>query len=248
MPGEPHAFLINPYGMMYEEITASSLIKIDHEGNILDKPSYGDFDYGINRAGFVLHSAIHMARPDLNAIIHTHTWAGMAVSSLACGLLPLTQTAMRFAKVAYHDYGGVVLDLAMRELVRDLGDANCMGCGNHGLLTAGATIAEAFNWMHRMELSCKAQLAAMACVSTRSTPYRPRSWRPLGCNTSRRLAGPTGFWNGRRCCGCSIASIPPIVSEPVAYSAATSCSAAPAPRRRRDWRSSSRRSPLLLLR
>jgi ribulose-5-phosphate 4-epimerase/fuculose-1-phosphate aldolase len=192
VPGEPHAFLINPYGMMYEEITASSLIKIDHEGNILDKPSYGDFDYGINRAGFVLHSAIHMARPDLNAIIHTHTWAGMAVSSLACGLLPLTQTAMRFAKVAYHDYGGVVLDLAMREkLVQDLGDANCMVLRNHGLLTAGATIAEAFNWMHRMELSCKAQLAAMACntplnpvppeiVEATWLQYQPQTRRPYG--------------------------------------------------------------------
>jgi ribulose-5-phosphate 4-epimerase/fuculose-1-phosphate aldolase len=192
VPGEENAFLINPYGMMYEEITASSLIKIDHDGNILAKPSYGDFDYGINRAGFVLHSAIHMARKDLHAIIHTHTWAGMAVSSLACGLLPLTQTAMRFAKVAYHDYGGVVLDLAMREkLVADLGDANCMVLRNHGLLTAGATVAEAFNWMHRMELSCKAQLAAMACntplnpvpqeiIEATWLNYQPQTRRPYG--------------------------------------------------------------------
>ena len=192
VPGEENAFLINPYGMMYEEITASSLIKIDCDGNILAKTSYGDFDYGINRAGFVLHSAIHLARHDLDAIIHTHTWAGMAVSSLACGLLPLNQTSMRFAKVAYHDYGGVVLDLEMREkLVADLGDANCMVLRNHGLLSAGRTLAEAFNGMHRMELSAKAQLAAMACntplnpvpddvVEATWLNYQPQTRRPYG--------------------------------------------------------------------
>jgi ribulose-5-phosphate 4-epimerase/fuculose-1-phosphate aldolase len=192
VPGEADAFLINPYGLMYEEITASSLIKIDHDGNILAKTTYGDFDFGINRAGYVLHSAIHMARPDLDAIIHTHSWAGMAVSSLACGLLPLTQTAMRFAKVAYHDYGGVVLDLAMRDrLVADLGEATCMVLRNHGLLTAGRSLPEAFNWMHRMELSCKAQLAAMACntplnpvpadvVEATWRNYQPETRRPYG--------------------------------------------------------------------
>ncbi|WP_426955136.1 class II aldolase/adducin family protein [Muricoccus radiodurans] len=166
VPGEEGAFLINPYGMMYEEITASSLIKIDVKGEILDKPSYGDFDYGINRAGYVIHSAIHEAKHDVDCVIHTHTWPGMAVSSLECGLLPLNQTSMRFVRIAYHEYEGVALSEEEKaRLVADLGDNNAMILRNHGLLTIGRTIGEAFNAMHRLELSCKAQLAAMACNS-----------------------------------------------------------------------------------
>src|SRR5438309_5131058 len=115
VPGEDNAFLINAYGMLYEEITASSLIKIDHDGNILAKPDFGPgLDYGINRAGFVIHSAIHMARPEVACVIHTHTPAGMAVSTMACGLLPNTQTAMRFAHIGYHDHEGVVSDTEPR--------------------------------------------------------------------------------------------------------------------------------------
>ena len=165
VPGEPDAFLINAYGLLYEEITASSLLKIDHEGNILAKPEFvGGLDYGVNRAGFVIHSAIHMAKPDVACVIHTHTWAGMAVSTMECGLLPNTQTSMRFAKISYHDYDGVVIDTDAREaLVKDLGDNNAMILRNHGLLTTGATIPEAFNAMHRLELSCKTQIAAMSC-------------------------------------------------------------------------------------
>ena len=122
VPGEEGTFLINAYGMMYEEITASSLLKVDHHGNILTKPDFGDLGYGLNRAGSVIHSAVHAARPDVACVIHTHSWASMAVSSLACGLLPLTQTAMRFLKVTYHDYQGVVLNESEQEsLVRDLG-------------------------------------------------------------------------------------------------------------------------------
>src|SRR6266446_1707034 len=121
VPGEHDAFLINAYGLLYEEITASSLLKIDHEGKILAKPDFGDLDYGVNRAGFVIHSAIHMGKPDVACVIHTHTWAGMAVSTMACGLLPHTQTSMRFAKIGYHDYDGVVIDTAAREaLVKSL--------------------------------------------------------------------------------------------------------------------------------
>ena len=165
VPGEENAFLINAYGMLYEEITASSLIKIDHEGNILAKPDFGPgLDYGVNRAGFVIHSAIHMAKPDVNCVIHTHTWAGMAVSTMECGLLPNTQTSMRFARISHHDYEGVVIDTALRErLVNDLGDNNAMILRNHGLLTAAKTIPEAFNAMHRLELSCKTQIGAMSC-------------------------------------------------------------------------------------
>ena len=192
VPGEGHNFLINPYGMQYEEITASSLIKIDEDGNVLAKPDYGDFDFGINRAGFVIHSAIHKARPDANCVIHTHTWPGMAISSLECGLLPLTQTAMRFLKISYHDYNGVVLNLSEQErLVRDLGDTNCMILKNHGLLVCGNTVGEAFNWLHRLEKSCFAQLAAMACnTPLNKVPqnvldetwnnYQPGTRRPYG--------------------------------------------------------------------
>jgi len=192
VPGEGHNFLINPYGMMYDEITASSLIKIDEHGNILGKPDYGDFDFGINRAGFVIHSAIHLAREDAGCVIHTHTWPGMAVSSLECGLLPLNQTSMRFAKVRYHDFNSVVLDISEQDrLVRDLGDANCMVLRNHGLLVTGNTVGEAFNWLHRMEKSCMAQLAAMACnsplqkvapevVEKTWLAYQPGTRRPFG--------------------------------------------------------------------
>jgi ribulose-5-phosphate 4-epimerase/fuculose-1-phosphate aldolase len=172
VPGEPHAFLTNPYGMMYEEMSASCLVKIDHEGTLLYKPDFGDLNYNINKPGFILHSAVHVARPEVNCVIHTHTAAGLAVSSLACGLLPLNQTAMRFLKIAYHDYMGVVLDLSEQEiLVKDLGNSEAMILRNHGLLTCGRSIGEAFNWMHRLELACRAQLAAMAC----NTPLQPVS-------------------------------------------------------------------------
>ena len=192
VPGEPDAFLINAYGMLYEEITASSLLKIDHEGNILAKPDFGGLDYGVNRAGFVIHSAIHMARPEVACVMHTHTWAGMAVSTMECGLLPNTQTAMRFARIGYHDYDGVVIDTASREaLVGDLGDNNAMILRNHGLLTTGATIPEAFNAMHRLELACKTQIAAMSCstklievpadvVDATYMNYQPHVRRPFG--------------------------------------------------------------------
>ncbi|KAF0100880.1 MAG: class II aldolase/adducin family protein [Rhodospirillaceae bacterium] len=193
VPGEHNAFLINAYGLLYEEITASSLLKIDHEGNILAKPEFnGGLEYGVNRAGFVIHSAIHMAKPEVACVIHTHTWPGMAVSTMECGLLPNTQTSMRFARISYHDFDGVVLDLAAREaLVKSLGDNNAMILRNHGLLTTGATIPEAFNAMHRLELSCKTQIAAMSCntklidvpadvVEATYMNYQPKTRRPFG--------------------------------------------------------------------
>ena len=165
VPGEPGAFLINAYGLMYEEITASSLIKVNLAGDILAKPDFGPLgtDYGINRAGYVIHSAIHEARPEVACVIHTHAWASMAVSSLECGLLPITQTAMRFLKVGYHEYQGVVLDEAEKaSLLADLGQREALILRNHGALVVGRTVGEAFNWMHRLELSCHSQLAAMA--------------------------------------------------------------------------------------
>nr|WP_315592098.1 class II aldolase/adducin family protein [uncultured Cupriavidus sp.] len=169
VPDEEDAFLINPYGMMYEEITASCLIKVDHDGKILSKPDFGALNYGINKAGYVIHSAVHHARPEVACVIHTHSWASMAVSSLACGLLPITQTSMRFLKIGYHDYQGVVLDTAEQEsLIADLGRGEALILRNHGALTVGNTVGEAFNWMHRLELACRSQVAAMSC----NTPFQ----------------------------------------------------------------------------
>lgn len=180
VPGEDNNFLINPYGMMYDEITASSLIKIDIEGNVVGKTSYGDFDFGINRAGFVIHAAVHKHRHDANCVIHTHTWPGMAISSLECGLMPLTQTAMRFTHISYHDYNGVVLNESEQErLVRDLGANNAMILRNHGLLTTGNTIGEAFNTLHRLEKA--AWRSWRPWPATPPSPrYRRRCWmRPI---------------------------------------------------------------------
>lgn len=169
VPDEDDAFLINPYGMMYEEITASCLIKVDHDGKILSKPDFGELNYSINKAGYVIHSAVHHARPEVACVIHTHSWASMAVSSLACGLLPITQTSMRFLKIGYHDYQGVVLDTAEQaSLIEDLGRGEALILRNHGALTVGNTVGEAFNWMHRLELACRSQVAAMSC----NTPFQ----------------------------------------------------------------------------
>jgi ribulose-5-phosphate 4-epimerase/fuculose-1-phosphate aldolase len=161
VPGEPEHFLINPYGLLYEEMTASTLLKVDLDGNIIGGSPFG---YKVNRPGFVIHSAIHAARHDIDCVAHTHTPAGMAISALKCGLLPITQTATRWGKIAYHNYEGISLDNAERErLVRDMGDAEVMILRNHGLLAAGPSIPEAFNSLYRLELSCKAQIAAMSC-------------------------------------------------------------------------------------
>lgn len=189
VPGEPEHFLINPYGYLYEEITASSLIKIDLDGNVILKP---DFDYEVNRAGFVIHSAIHRARGDAHCVIHTHTPAGMAVSVMTCGLLPLTQTAMRFAKVAYHDYEGVAVSLdEQARIVADLGDADLMVLRNHGLLVVGPSVPQAFSNIYRAELACKAQVMAMQSGADLVLPprevieltnhqYKPSTRRPFG--------------------------------------------------------------------
>jgi len=192
VPGEEGAFLINPYGMMYEEITASSLIKVDLDGKILSAPDFGELKYGVNQAGYVIHSAVHAARPEVGCVIHTHSWASMAVSALECGLLPITQTSMRFLRIGYHGFEGVVLKSDEKEMiVRDLGQNEAMLLRNHGALVVGNTVGEAFNWMHRLELACRTQLAAMAANSPlRDVPpevlqetwnnYQPGTRRPYG--------------------------------------------------------------------
>lgn len=158
-------FLINLYGLTYKEITASSLVKLDLDGNVIWKPE--GTDYGINAAGYVIHSAIHKARKDINSVIHTHSNAGMAVAAQKDGLLPLTQNSMRFANnIGYHDYEGPALSTEEQSrLVADLGPHNAMILRNHGLLAAGPTVGEAFNYLYQLETSCRAQVLAQAAGS-----------------------------------------------------------------------------------
>src|SRR5436853_3580798 len=160
IPGTDH-LLINLYGLLYKEITASSLMKIDVEGEIVWKP---ETDHGINVSGYVIHGAIHKARPDVACVLHTHTRAGMAVAAMQCGLLPLSQTSIRFVgHLGYHDYEGPAVDLEERvRIVNDLGPHDALIMRNHGLLTCGATIQQAFNTMYQLEISCRAQVDAMA--------------------------------------------------------------------------------------
>ena len=170
VPGRSPRFLINPYGLMFDEITASNLVTVTLDGAVVDDPA----GFGINPAGFVIHSAIHRARHDVGCVIHTHTAAGLAVAAQKHGLLPLTQHAMRFTnRIAYHDYEGVALDLPeQRRLVRDLGQRNVMILRNHGLLACGASVAEAFDLMYYLERACQAQIGAMAGGAALSIPKR----------------------------------------------------------------------------
>ncbi|MBI4782452.1 MAG: class II aldolase/adducin family protein [Oscillatoriophycideae cyanobacterium NC_groundwater_1537_Pr4_S-0.65um_50_18] len=159
-------FLLNPYGMMFHEITASSLIKVGLEGWV--EPG----DRIVNPAGFVIHSAIHAARPDISCVLHTHSRYGTAVSLLECGLLPVSQFALQFYdRLAYHDYEGVSLNLAEQQrLVNDLGKHKVMIMRNHGLLTAGRTIPEAFVLMYYLEKSCEIQILAQSSGSKLVVP------------------------------------------------------------------------------
>src|SRR6266480_2697298 len=160
VPGHQDQFLINPYGMLYEEIDASCLIKVDLDGNTVFNAS----DYDVNVAGFVIHSAIHMAKHEIDCVAHTHTPAGMAVSAMECGLLPLAQTSMRFLHIAYHDYEGIADDVGERErLVQHLGDHDAMILRNHGLLVVGRTVPAAFNVLFRLERACQVQVMALSC-------------------------------------------------------------------------------------
>ncbi|MBG9390585.1 class II aldolase/adducin family protein [Caenimonas sp. DR4.4] len=158
---EPEHLLINAYGLHYSEITASNLHKINHDGEIVER---GDTHYGINHAGFVIHGAIHASRRDVQCVIHTHTRAGIAVSAMEEGLLPLSLHAIRFTgNVGYHDCEGTVVDLSERErIVRDLGAKDLLVLRNHGLLTCGASIPETFNTMYMLEQACRVQVDVMA--------------------------------------------------------------------------------------
>ena len=159
VPGPDMHFLLNPYGVHFSEVTASSLVKVDLDGNIVS-----DTDHVINPAGFVIHSAIHANRPDATCVLHTHTVAGMAISSIEEGLQPWCQKATRYyRRLAYHDFEGKAQDMDERErLVKDLGDKNYLILRNHGLLVCAPSIATAFKEMYAMEKACQTQIQMMS--------------------------------------------------------------------------------------
>lgn len=167
IPGPEHHFLLNPYNLMFEEVTASSLVKVDINGNPVDPTPFIT-----NPAGFTIHSAIHMAREDAHAVMHLHTPAGQAVSAHTEGLLPLTQTAMLIrSDVAFHEYEGVAVDLDERErLVADLGNKNTMILRNHGTLAVGKNVGECFVRLYFLERACQAQVMALSAGTNLNNP------------------------------------------------------------------------------
>jgi ribulose-5-phosphate 4-epimerase/fuculose-1-phosphate aldolase len=167
VPGPEHHFLLNPYNLMFEEVTASSLVKVGMDGLPVEPTAFIT-----NPAGFTIHSAIHMARPDAQAVIHLHTPHGQAVSAHGDGLMPLTQTAMLIRdEVAYHDYEGVAVDLDERErIIADLGDKGAMLLRNHGTLAVGETVGEAFLRIYFLERACQAQILALSAGDNLNNP------------------------------------------------------------------------------
>ena len=195
VPGDCHGhYLINPFGLLYEEISASNLVKVDVGGNLVE-----DVGFDVNPAAFVIHGAIHHARPDVGCVLHTHTAAGVAVATQEHGLLPVTQHALKFHQgIAYHDFEGIALDHdEQQRLVADIGAKNVLILRNHGLLTMGRTVADAFERMYFLERACQIQISALAggavlcqpapdvCARTLSqyegaTPFlRGRDWQAL---------------------------------------------------------------------
>lgn len=193
LPGSDGHFLLNPYGLMFNEITASSLVEIDRDGTVV-----GDGPWGINWAGYVIHSAILDGRPDVNCVVHTHTRAGVAISTLDCGLLSISQHAMEFHnRMAYHDYEGIADDLdECARLQTDLGDHNALILRNHGLLATADSVSGAFLRMFNLEQACKIQLDVQAAGTAitqpseavcenaarqfeNSTENRPMAWKAL---------------------------------------------------------------------
>jgi ribulose-5-phosphate 4-epimerase/fuculose-1-phosphate aldolase len=159
VPGEPGHFLLNRFGLLFDEVTASNLIKVDLDGNLVEEP-----DAPMHRAGFVIHSAIHAGRDDVDCVIHTHSKAGVAVAAMKDGLLPLSQHAQLFyGHVSYHDYEGLAVDIDERKrLVKDLGANSVMILRNHGLLAVGSSIPLAFSNIFNLQFACETQVLAMA--------------------------------------------------------------------------------------
>jgi ribulose-5-phosphate 4-epimerase/fuculose-1-phosphate aldolase len=192
-PGPEHQFLINPYGFGFDEITASSLVKVDLEGRKLD-----DSPHDINPAGFTIHSAIHAAREDAGCVLHVHSVNGVAVSAQEGGVLPLSQHSIFvLSSLAYHDYEGVALnDDEKPRLVRDLGDKRCLMLRNHGLLTVGRSVPEAFVAMYFFEATCMMQLRAMAggtplrLIDPRIVEGAQKQWQQVTRGAGAELAWP----------------------------------------------------------
>jgi ribulose-5-phosphate 4-epimerase/fuculose-1-phosphate aldolase len=186
LPGEGHRFLVNPYGLLFEEITASSLVEVDAEGEPAQATTWP-----VNPAGFVIHSAVHRERPDAACVMHTHTLAGMTVAAQVGGLLPLNQISIEFhGEVGVHDYEGIAADDNLDErarLVRDLGAGHALILRNHGLLTVGRTVAEAFYWMYYLEQACRIQVAAQSTGAPLSMP--PEA---VVARTAKQFAGESG--------------------------------------------------------
>ena len=188
VPGPDHHFLLNPFGMLFDEITASSLIKVDQDGNVL-----GNNDYPANPAGFIIHSAIHMKVPRAQCIIHTHSRFGTAVAMQKQGLLPASQKALTvMGWLAYHDFEGPALNAdEQRRIVADLGDKSILVLRNHGLLSIGETVGEAFVWMYRIETACRQQIDALSGGSELSPLSAETQQRSI--NQGLKMYGKGGF-------------------------------------------------------
>lgn len=186
VPGSDH-LLFNPYGLLFDQVTASTLVRVDRDGNVV-----GESDWPVNPAGLLIHRCIHDARDDVECVLHTHTRAGNAVAMSRDGLLPLTQKALILTGwIAYHDYEGVVLDAAEQQrLVRDLGDSTILIMRNHGLLTCGESIGAAFGWMHRIEAACRYQVDGMAGGAPLHVPDDDVQRRTI--EQGRRILAPNG--------------------------------------------------------
>jgi ribulose-5-phosphate 4-epimerase/fuculose-1-phosphate aldolase len=184
VPGEEGTFLLNPYGLLYDQMTASCFVKVNEAGEVLFDPT----GLGCNKAGFVIHSAVHMARHDAACVIHTHSLAGMAVSAMKVGLLPIAQSSMRFIDIGYHEFEGPAIHLEERErLVANLADREVMILRNHGLLVTGASIPEAFNNLFRLERACALQVMTLSCNTELHMPSDE------AVRETNRLFKPTGM-------------------------------------------------------
>ena len=192
IPGPEHHFLINPYGMFFDEITASSLVKVDLEGKVLQETPYF-----INPAGFTIHSAVHAARDDAHYVMHLHSDQGVAVSAQKEGLLPLSQHALIvLPKLAYHDYEGIALNLDERErLVHDIGDKSLMLLRNHGTLAVGKTAADCWTGMFYLERACKQQVMALS-AGRENVLFAPQSSQDEVRNQTSRGIGGGLAWPG----------------------------------------------------
>lgn len=192
VPGRVDQYLINPYGMLFEEITASDIVKVDNDGNILSETPHI-----IGTGGFAIHSAIHRSRPEFKCVFHTHTTAGVGIASQKKGLLPVTQMALVILPmVRYHDFEGFASLDERDRLVQHLGDGRIMILRNHGLLTVGETIAEAFAHMYRIDRACRMQLAAQTGTASAELNELPQAVIDKSYQQAEKILGKDGWLPG----------------------------------------------------